>query len=367
MKIFTFPVLIQNTTAIGLRMEHFSQECISRIKKVRYAYYSKHERCWIIPYDKIAWTQCKAILSEHEFIHSKPDDQPVSKLESKTLSPILQQEYDKYYTQLYVKRYSPSTIKNYCNIFLFYLHDCISIKNPREWSIEDFKHWILTKLEKYKWSQTYQNSVINALKFYYEKVLGQEKNFWEIRPRVTKKLPGTLSQEEVMSLIRVCENSKHKLILSIIYSCGLRIGELVNLKRKDIDLRQKRIFIREGKGNKDRYIHLPLKLEGMIQSYLMQYKPDYWFIEGQTGGKYSVRSVQNVFHQHMEKAQIESSATVHTLRHSYATHLLEAGVDLRQIQMALGHESVKTTEIYTHITDVNKYRMVSPIDNMDIG
>ena len=104
----------------------------------------------------------------------------------------------------------------------------------------------------------------------------------------------------------------------------------------------------------------------MLKTYTEQYKPDYWLIEGQDGGKYSARSIQNVFHQHIEKAKVDAYATVHTLRHSYATHLIEGGVDIRYIQQALAHESLKTTEIYTHITDVNKYRMISPIDDMNI-
>jgi integrase/recombinase XerD len=366
MDIFIFPTFINTKKYIGIRTEDFDPQVFAILKTIPRAFWNANKQSWILPYRVDTWHQCKTYLKDYQMKVLK-EDISTKKEEKNTasLTPLLQDEYNKFYTQLYVKRYSQNTIKSYCSIFLYFLKDCRD-SPPESWTLEDIKNWIRTKLDRYKWSEAYQNSVINALKFYYEKVRGETKSFWEIRARSPKKLPGTLSREDVSKLIQGCTNEKHKLILSMIYSCGLRISEMVNLRKKDIHNDQKRIFIKSGKGKKDRYVVLPAKISHLLKSYIDNYSPDYWLIEGQEGGKYSVRSIQLLFHKNIEKAQIDAYATVHTLRHSYATHLLEAGVDLRYIQQALGHESLKTTEIYTHITDVNKYRMISPIDDMNI-
>jgi len=161
--------------------------------------------------------------------------------------------------------------------------------------------------------------------------------------------------------------AQHPTILTMIYACGLRISEVIHLRKADVDWNQNRLFIKAGKGKKDRYVFFPLKLKQLLTLYEKTYPAKYWYFEGQDGGQYSVRSIQAVFHQSLERAKVDAYATVHTLRHSYATHLLEAGVDLRNIQAALGHSSPKTTEIYTHITDANKFRMKSPLDDLDIS
>ena len=208
--------------------------------------------------------------------------------------------------------------------------------------------------------------MVNALKFYYEKCLGVEKEFWEIRPRKSRKLPGTLSREDVAALINGTENLKHRTILALIYSCGLRISEAIKLRKKDIDFDSRRIFIVAAKGKKDRYVSMSQKIHLLLKEYLDEYKPDYWLFEGLSGGQYSARSIQTMFHRQLERAGVDAYATVHTLRHSFATHLLESGVDLRFIQKVLGHESIKTTEIYTHITDMDYRKVKNPLDDMDI-
>lgn len=218
---------------------------------------------------------------------------------------------------------------------------------PKDWTLDDFKLWLRTEIEKNKWSEAYQNTIINALKFYFEKVRKETRTFWEITPRKTHKLPGTLSGDEIFKLLNSTENLKHRTILTMIYACGLRISEVIHLRKADIDWDQKRLFIKAGKGKKDRYVVLPDKLALLLKEYFAAYPVQYWFLESPDGGPYSARSIQAVFHRALEKAKVDAYATVHTLRHSYATHLFEAGVDLRQIQKALGHESLKTTEIYT--------------------
>ena len=178
----------------------------------------------------------------------------------------------------------------------------------------------------------------------------EARSFWEVRPRKSFKLPGTLSKKEVTLLLNSNTNLKHKAILSMIYACGLRISEAVHLRKADVDWNQNRLFIKAGKGKKDRYVFFPFKLKLLLQNYEKAYPTKYWYFEGQDGGQYSVRSIQAIFHQSIVRAKVDANATVHKLRHSYATPLLEAGVDLRNIQAALGHSSPKTTEIYTCLT-----------------
>ncbi len=171
---------------------------------------------------------------------------------------------------------------------------------------------------------------------------------------------------EIVSLLKAVDNLKHKCILLLIYSAGLRLGELIHLRVDDINVAQKNVFVKAGKGKKDRCTLLSSKVWERLQQYIEVYMPVEWVFEGQDGGQYSPRSVQAIFTKAKQRATINPYATVHTLRHSFATHLLEKGVDLRYIQELLGHESSKTTEIYTPITHTGWAKVKSPIDNLDI-
>ena len=170
------------------------------------------------------------------------------------------------------------------------------------------------------------------------------------------------NQVPAIEIIDITENLKHKTIITTIYSCGLRLSELLELKISDIRSEQDCIVIRQSKGNKDRIVMLSPKLLDLLREYYKKYKPKEYVFEGQLGGKYSARSVQQILKKSLEIAKIKTQASVHTLRHSYATHLLENGTDIRIIKELLGHNSIKTTEIYTHITDVQKHKLRSPLD-----
>jgi integrase/recombinase XerD len=165
----------------------------------------------------------------------------------------------------------------------------------------------------------------------------------------------------------VIKNLKHKTILMLIYSGGLRIGESIRLRKEDIHFDRRSIFIKGGKGKKDRYTILSDKMILLLRNYLSAYEPDYWLFEGQDGGQYSKSSIQKIFRRAVSKAKVNPFSTVHTLRHSFATHLLERGMDLRYIQELLGHSSSETTQIYTHITRKAQQKFVSPLDHLDIG
>jgi integrase/recombinase XerD len=187
------------------------------------------------------------------------------------------------------------------------------------------------------------------------------------RPRREKSLPEVLGEDEVRNILSGIDNLKHKCILMTIYSRGLRLSEVVGLRISDIDSRRMMIFIKGAKGNKDRYTILSRELLKWLREYYKKEKPATWLFEGVTGGQYSMRSVQNIMKEAVIRAGIKKHATVHTLRHSFATHMLENGTDLRYIQNLLGHNSSKTTEIYTHITTKGMEQLTSPFDRLGIG
>lgn len=263
-------------------------------------------------------------------------------------------------------RYSEHTVSVYSNTFtefINYYSDC-EIASISEAMIVDYLRYLVIDR---KVSSSYQNQAINAIKFYFERVLGAAKTVYLIeRPREEKTLPIVLNETEISDILKAAENIKHKTILMTCYSAGLRLSELINLKLKDIDSERMQIRVAQAKGKKDRYSILSPKLLGLLREYFTKYQPKIWLFEGQTGGQYSTRSIQVIMHEATFKAGIKKKVSVHTLRHSFATHLLENGTDLRYIQSLLGHESSKTTEIYTHITTKGFDQITSPLDKLDI-
>ena len=208
---------------------------------------------------------------------------------------------------------------------------------------------------------------MNALNFYYGKIL-KRKFMYEIkRPRKDKKLPVVLSGGEVSKILSAVSNIKHKAILMIIYSAGLRVSEVVKLKVEDIDDERKLIRVKGAKGRKDRYTILSDKALETSEIYLKSHKPKKWLFTGaKKTGHLNIRSVQKIFDNAVKSAGIRKDVSVHCLRHSFATHLLESGVDLRYIQELLGHKSSKTTEIYTHVSNKNLGKIKSPLDNLNL-
>ena len=230
----------------------------------------------------------------------------------------------------------------------------------------DIKKYIQEIVKQGK-SLSHQNQTINAIKFYYEQVLDMPQRFYEIqRPRQEQKLPSVLSEEEVLKVISATANLKHKAILVTIYSCGLRLSELLNLKIPDIQSDRHLLLIRDGKGKKDRHTILSATTLSLLRKYYLVFKPKEYLFEGQHGGRYSGKSVQNIIKHSLQSAKIKRHASVHTLRHSFATHLLENGTDLRYIQTLLGHSSPKTTEIYAHVSTKGLRDVVSPIEKLKI-
>lgn len=272
----------------------------------------------------------------------------------------------KFEEKLILLAYAINTRKTYRNFFIpFLIH--FEDRNLAEVKKSEIEQYMVALIKMRGLSKTSQNQMVNAIKFYYEKVLERDRSFYKLgRPRKDNKLPGVLSKSEVLRLLQASKNLKHRCILMLIYSAGLRLSELIGLQLQDIREDRMQIRIRKGKGNKDRYSILSIKACEMLRKYRAAYRPDLWLFEGQTGGQYSKRSVQNILKAALIASGVDSYATVHTLRHSFATYLLEAGTSLRYIQELLGHSSSKTTEIYTHITTNGKAQVVSPLDQMDL-
>ena len=270
-----------------------------------------------------------------------------------------------YLEKLIQKRYSQNTIKTYVSYMRSFMEE-FKNRNPGSVTTPEINEYILKLIRIKGISSSQQNQRINAIKFYYEKVLGRKRMYYNVnRPKKEKRMPRILTVEEVELLLKHCNNLKHKCILMALYSGGLRRSELINLKISDIDSPRMLIRITNSKGNKDRNTLLSEKLLKLLRDYYRYHKPKYWLFEGQGGGQYSATSIANILRKALKKAQIDKNATPHTLRHSFATHLLEQGINLRYIQELLGHSSIITTEIYTHVSSKQLSKIKNPLDNLN--
>lgn len=263
------------------------------------------------------------------------------------------------------KRLSESTVKIYSDAvktFLAFYND----KAIEEIDNQDLIRFNNEYILKKGLSSTYQNQIVNGVKKFYTTIAHRKMDVTLIhRPKPEKTLPNVLSKEEIKMILEAHTNIKHKAMLCMIYSCGLRCGELLALKPIHIDSKRGIVIIKQAKGKKDRIAPLSEKILDMLRIYYKAYKPNTFLFEGQTAGTpYDERSLQQVLKQALIKAKITKPATLHWLRHSYATHLLEAGTDLRYIQELLGHNSSKTTEIYTHVSTREIQKIKSPFDDL---
>ncbi len=349
-------VLVLKTTTKRLKLIFGYIPALSQaLKKIPYHVWDPKNKWWTVPYSEQFLAEIKQKINELNLTLRYQEE------EAKTAERVLKTTpYDipnyrtcpeEYRMKLIELRYSEKTLKAYAPLFEEFInyyptHDIKTIDEPM---IIRFLRFLVTERRV---SSNYQNQAINAIKFYYERVLGGQRKFYFIdRPIKEKTLPVVLSTEEVTLILKTIKNLKHKAILMTIYSAGLRISEAINLKIKDIDSNRMQIRVQQSKGKKDRYTLLSQKTLDILRLYFKAYKPQEWLFEGQTPGEpYAVRSIQHIFEAAVTKADIKKDVSVHTLRHSFATHLLENGTDLRYIQSLLGHENSKTTEIYTHIT-----------------
>jgi site-specific recombinase XerD len=269
------------------------------------------------------------------------------------------------YTDLLIRRrYSDNnTIRTYQHFFSRFINHFpgLNIDDLTEDHIRKFQDFLV---KEKKVALSTQNQAINSIKFYYEKVLqGERKTYYIERPGKEKRLPSVLSKEQVKSLLKSTKNLKHKTALAMIYSAGLRNGELINLRTADIFWDRNQIMIRGAKGKKDRIGLLSDKMKVVLTRYIEKEKPAYWLFESPNGKQYSQSSIRKVFKNALRLANLPEHYRVHDLRHSFATHMLEKGVNLRIIQELLGHNSSKTTEIYTHVCATDFAKIQNPLDD----
>jgi site-specific recombinase XerD len=347
---------------------NFNKNIVGIIKEMPFYKWDDKNKWWSVPFSENIKEKLIDACSKEGLELIWEEEQAVEKLAKKHLNSSNRRSCpENMILKLREMRYSENTVKTYKNGFeelinYYPTHDIDKITEPM---ITAFCQYLVIDRGV---SSSYQNQAINAIKFYYEKVLGGQRKLYNLdRPNREKQLPTVLSSEEIMSIIQKTDNLKHKAILMIIYSAGLRISELINLKIADIDSKRMQIRISAGKGKKDRYSILSVKTLKTLRQYFTKYKPKNYLFEGQDPNQaYSSRSIQVFFKESCKKAGILKKVSVHTLRHSFATHLLENGTDLRYIQSLLGHSSSKTTEIYTHITTKGMEKIKSPLDNLDI-
>ncbi|WP_200975286.1 site-specific tyrosine recombinase/integron integrase [Echinicola sp. 20G] len=353
----------------------YNQELIELMRAIPYSRWDGRNKWWTAPYSESIMSkikesafcmgaEVKEIEEREDKSHKRKKTAPKDVINYKSVP-------DEYRNKLIELRYSENTLKVYCSLFEefinFYPHK--EYKDISEKEIIVFLRYLVTDRLV---SISYQNQSINAIKFYYEKVLGGQRKFYFIdRPIKEKTLPVVCSEEEIASIIKSINNIKHKAIVMTIYSAGLRISELINLKITDIDSSRMQVRIRQSKGKKDRYTLLSSKTLEVLREYFKKEKPYHYLFEGQRSTvdkpkPYSSRSIQSILKAAVKRAGIKKQVTAHTLRHSFATHLLENGTDIRYIQSLLGHESPKTTQIYTHVTTKGFSSIKSPLEGLDI-
>ena len=337
----------KNENRIAVYFEK-NQDLIARIKQIEGARWSQQKTVWHLP----------DTTENIERFKIKP-------LANSLPSPEGIVQIEKFKQWLRSKRYSESTLINYSealkSFLVFYREKPIA-----EITNEDVIIYNNDYILKNNLSASYQNQITNAIKLYFKTIKNTKIEVDKIhRPKRAKLLPNVLSKEEVKQILNAHSNIKHKTMLSLIYSCGLRRGELLNLKPADIDSKRGIVIIRQSKGKKDRIAPLSPKILEMLREYYIGYKPKTWLFEGQNNNtKYDERSLSNVLKQALTKSRISKPVSLHWLRHSYATHLLESGTDLRYIQELLGHSSSKTTEIYTHVSTKSLQQIKSPFDDL---
>lgn len=386
------PLLHRNQECIGI---YFSRGTALEkiIRKQESVKWSKTHTCWYIPLSRSSYDRLVRQLQEKaevdnsellEYLETRrqvaatlpetvqqpgiPENKPPAK-RPLALSPAWNlcaenlTALERFVQQLQLKAYSKSTIITYRNEFIQLLK-LLKDKPVDTLTTDDLRRYMGYILVKQRISENTAHSRLNALKFYFEQVLGREKFFWEIpRPKKAKKLPKVISEEKILEGLLAIPNLKHKTLLLLAYSAGLRVSEAVSLRVTDINSDRMQININEAKGKKDRVVTLSRSLLTFLRDYYLAYKPTGWLFEGPTPGEhYSTRSAQQVFRDAYKKLGLPPQCSFHSLRHSYATHLLESGTDISYIQKLLGHNDIKTTLRYAQVSKKEMGQIESPLD-----
>ena len=347
----------------------YDPEMVTQVKLQPLYSWDQDTKSWTLPHTENILARLSHFCSTHGWKYQYSEDNTQMNRKPKP-KPSSVSNYrkcpDNYLEKMIVLRYSPRTIQVYVDCFSEFLNYYPG-KEPADITQDEIIKYLRYLIEERCISTSYQNQAINAIKFYFEKVMGVKRETYYIeRPRREKYLPEVLSEEEVRAIIGSITNLKHRCMIMTAYSAGLRVGELLNLRPVDIDSKRMLIRVFQGKGRKDRVTLLSEKLLELLRKYYRQYHPHDYLFQGISGGRYSERSIQLVLKRACKDAGIIKHVTMHTLRHSFATHLLEHNTDLRYIQELLGHTNPKTTEIYTHISTKGLDQLKSPLDNLEL-
>ncbi|HSN60263.1 MAG TPA: tyrosine-type recombinase/integrase [Ferruginibacter sp.] len=403
-KITLKPLLHNNQECIGLYFKN-NATINNIIKKQKEVRWSQTQQCWYFPLGEDAYETLKLSIKDkaaidntalREYLQKKKlfatetpastnnnaaaaiepakattiKNIPAKPSQVKIINNVSTanlQQLQLFTEMLKLKAYSSSTIRTYRNEFLQLLQ-ILKNKEVQNLTANDLKRYMVYAMEKQGISEHTAHSRLNSLKFYFEQVLGREKFFWEIpRPKKPQQLPKLLNEEEIRNLFNALSNKKHKAMLFTAYSAGLRVSEIVNLKIAHIDSKRMQVFIERGKGKKDRYVNLSPVLLDILRNYIKAYKPTpriYLFESEQSLQAYPIRTVQQIFTNAKQKAGIKKDVGVHSLRHSFATHLLDKGTDIKYIKDLLGHFDIRTTERYLHVTKQQLVNIISPFDDL---
>ncbi|MEK4431715.1 tyrosine-type recombinase/integrase [Paenibacillus sp. FSL M7-0802] len=370
-------LLYRDEKTIGVRLERYGVKEREGIRSIPSRKWVPDEKIWTIPYSISAvesmleaYRSCKfecdeRLNKELPFIREwldRRDTQAIAVPSSSERGEWNPDQRKELRDALVARGYSSKTIKAYIS----QTERFFAGLQGTEASINDavVQKYALVLLEK-GLSHAYVNQAISALKFYFRHVLKQPKSSAYVRPKKESKLPDVLTLNEVMRLLKVVKNLKHKAILYLTYTSGLRVSEVVRLRLEDCDRERKVLKVRQGKGRKDRQTLLSEAAFAVVEQYIGVEQPADWLFPGQREGRHlTERSAQKVFEKALAEAGIRKQVSIHSLRHSFATHLLENGIDLRYIQELLGHQSVRTTERYTHVSRRDIGRIQSPLDRM---
>lgn len=350
----------------------YDNKLISITKQLSNAAWSKTYNAWYTVYSIEILHQVKKLFADIAIIDAGILKEKLAKIKNAppnlkefNLSEEINDRIEKFKSWMRSRRYSDNTIGTYTDAlksFLKFYRNKPLIEITNDDIIKYNNEFIL----KNKLSASYQNQVVNAIKLFFRTIQNTTIDVDIIhRPKRPKLLPNVLSKEEIKAILEAPKFLKHKALLSLIYSCGLRCGEILRLKPEHVDAKRNILIIKQSKGRKDRIAPLSDKTITLLRTYFTAFKPTVYLFEGEKAGNpYDERSLQKVLKQCAAKAGIKKPVTLHWLRHSYATHLLENGTDLRYIQEILGHSSSKTTEIYTHVSTKSIQKITSPFDSL---
>lgn len=330
----------------------FSQENLQKIHHFKNRFWNAANKLWELPHEEGTIEELKSVYQNQINIVLKPID--INEFQEKKLK-----------RELSIRRCSQNTVKNYMEVVKKYFEFIKS--EHRTVNLISMKYYLEMLVDR-KLAANTVRQIMYGIKFYFRHVVSvPEIANSQINIRGGKRLPEVFSEHELQKLLSHTLNLKHKAILVTAYSAGLRVSEIIKLKKGDLDFSRKTLIVRNSKRDKDRVLVLSEKVGCLISEYYEKYKPITWIFEGQIPGeKMSIRTAQNIFNEAVTRAGILKKVTFHSLRHSFATHLLEQGVDLRVIQTLMGHSDSKTTEIYTHVSTNLISKVKSPIERISL-